>query len=188
MTKHRSASSSHSPPWQRRGGRDSHKNAAKPRLMERRGGWFNYRLFGGHRTTPSALAKEASRHLITAPPPVLCHTAVQIPGNAWPESQDWGGSEASHPLRGAVFAWVAQPGVVHYSLTHPWLISDHTCRRGKPQPGRADRKLARGGAFRDTPGYNAQTIAPQGGCEANLDSCAFAKEGNCRAQNIARGP
>ena len=63
--------------------------------------------------------------------PLLGHTAVQIPHNEWHESQESGGSEASHPLRGAVFAWVAQPGVVRYSLTHPWLISDHACRRGK---------------------------------------------------------
>ena len=71
--------SGHSPPWQRRGGRDINKNDAKPPLMERTGWlvqlpiirWFE-------RTTPSAPAKEASRYLITAQPPLLGHTAVQI--------------------------------------------------------------------------------------------------------------
>jgi len=63
---------SHSPPWLRRGGRDSNKKAAKPPLMERTG-WFVQlpiiRWF--ERTTPSAPTKEASQHLITAQPPLL---------------------------------------------------------------------------------------------------------------------
>src|SRR5437773_11085046 len=36
----------------RRGGRDINKIGAKPPLMERTGGWFNYRLFGGLNEPP----------------------------------------------------------------------------------------------------------------------------------------
>jgi hypothetical protein len=52
-------------------------------------------------------------------------------------------------------------------LVHPWLISDHACRRGKAQPGRAGRRSARGGAERDTPGLMLKILAPREGCEAN---------------------
>src|SRR5215813_13243349 len=38
---------SDSPPWQRRGGRDIKKDAAKPPCAERTGGLFHYRLIGG---------------------------------------------------------------------------------------------------------------------------------------------
>jgi hypothetical protein len=53
----------HSPPWPRRGGRDINKNIAKPPLRERTG-WFVQQPINRwiQRTTPSAPAKEASRH------------------------------------------------------------------------------------------------------------------------------
>jgi len=63
----------YSPPWQRRGGRDINKDAAKPPLMERTG-WLGQRpiIRWFERTTPSAAAKEASRYLISgaATPPL----------------------------------------------------------------------------------------------------------------------
>jgi hypothetical protein len=57
---------SDSPPWQRRGGRDIKKNAAKPPLKERPG-WFVQQpiIWWLEPTTPSAPAKVASRHFIT---------------------------------------------------------------------------------------------------------------------------
>jgi hypothetical protein len=46
------AKATDSPPWPRRGDAKSNKNAAKPPLSERTGGWAIYRLFGGLNQPP----------------------------------------------------------------------------------------------------------------------------------------
>jgi two-component system sensor histidine kinase CpxA len=112
---------SDSPPWLRRGGRDTNKNVAKPPLQERTG-WLaqlpiNRRI---ERTTPSAPAKEASRHLITgAATPPLPRRGMPVP-------------ETMQPNCLTIRIRDAGPGVPPESLTRifePFYRVDHDRNR-----------------------------------------------------------
>jgi hypothetical protein len=56
------------------------------------------------------------------------------------------------------------------SLAHPCLTSDHACRRGKSQPGRAGRILPGMERTRHPWSRCAKSVALREGCEANLQN------------------